>query len=122
MALLVDFYFVHTSEYYNAPAALMLCGILAPGIQQLGVLLGKEGKPKALPAFLDYVIAVFSVLVIMFGDDVTYNFYPNYPTVNYYFDPGPAITTTGSIIASIIVIGIAFWPTRVSEKTSVNAT
>lgn len=121
IALLLEFYFVNTSEYYNAAEALMVCGILAPIIQLIGVALAKEEKRRVLLVACGSVVAVLSLLIITFGEYVVSYVFNYYPSISYYLELGYVVDAAAAIAASVIVIGIAFWSTRVNEKTVVDA-
>ena len=109
LSLLVERFFFNTSQLFNPDYAVLLCAVAAPAVQVIGVLLGKSRKHKAVFAALDVITIVLGVAIVKFGEYVAVDML-GIPTVKYSFAPGTAINTTASLIASLVVIGIAVWP------------
>ncbi len=100
---LSDFYFIHTSSFVNAAVAVMLCGLAAPAVQSI-IIVVQNKNVKLIVA--DIVLIITALLVLFLGEYVVTEVF-KVKVVKYLYDPGRIINTVSAIIESIAVAVIA---------------
>ena len=107
-------------SYFNGSwISLGLCGFYAPVIQSIGTLLSSKHQHREIIAVLDTVVSTVTVLSFAHGAIYHKQFTKN-SVVKYSAELGLQINMTISCLAAIIIVALAFWPSRSTSTTRNN--
>lgn len=101
--------FFYNTSYLSGPThALLLCGILAPVIQTITIAWKSKEPYKTKLVAIDCLTIIISYLASYWGELIADKVFHMVLT-KWAYD-GTPYTTSVALIASVVVMTIAFWP------------